>query len=284
MVELKSEKYLRKVASKLASLIDEGDPEEIFEELKAYVEEGNFTAQGAIAAWKSDHKFEIGLGMSRDFLGRVIGIEAPRLVEWRGGESQVQGVHFLVLEGGLLSYRSSTFWGERIEVASQFELDKVYKFRAFEKTDLELNRIRDIEEVEDSEVPTVWEIEQYGGRYDSLAELEDKVGQMVLVRAWVGKLIQDQETGEIYGIEISDEDSPPVSAWSGGKFSEPPEAINDMMLRIDRGDEVIVYGYVSEKEGLPRISMKGIFLHEEKTEAPAEWEEEYEELETEVSA
>jgi len=193
----------------LIQLMEDMDPKEIEKEFLGLLNQG-YSPKAALAIFKSAHKFQIPSGNRFEGNVRVIGKSGVREASWnRGGSRQtsdVADVAFLVFQDGRLSLREATFWGDRVKtVASKFKINHCYHFKAYERGG-KLTRVREVEEVADSEVPHLATLEQYGARFLPLKDLHKFHGETTLVKGIIGRLIVD-ESGQSIGCEISDDNS-----------------------------------------------------------------------------
>jgi len=258
---LSIETKLKKIVSNLSELT-EIPTEDVEVAIRGYMNDG-FSLMGAVASWKSDNKFQLGLGTSMEFKARVIGKRGRSPAEWSGGSGEVANIDFMTFDGGVLEVKPATLWDDRIDVIfDKFQLNGVYSFTAYEKKDGGLTRIKPetIKSLTDDKLPRVEELEAYNIKLPPLAKIQEHVKTTNLFHGWVGKVIPHKETNEPIGIEFADMESMPVTAWFGGKYSKVPEEITKVAKSIKQGDEVYVYGYVSIKEtGENTLNTRGLF-------------------------
>jgi len=252
---------LKKIVSNLSELT-EIPTEEVEAEIRGHMNDG-FSLLGALATWKSNHKFQLGLGTSMDFKARVIGKRGRSQAEWSGGSGEVANIDFMTFDGGVLEVKPATLWDDRIDVIfDKFQMNGVYSFTAYEKKGGGLVRIKPetIKSLTDDKLPRVEELEAYNIKLPPLAKIQEHAKTTNLFHGWVGRIINDKETNDPIGIEIADEESMPVTAWFGGRFSKVPEEITKTAKSIKPGDEVYVYGYVSiNNTGDGTLNTRGLF-------------------------
>lgn len=243
--------YLVGQAKKLSE-ITEIDQKEILGVLQNRVKEG-YSAQGAVMMWKSEHKQQLGAGEAREFVGRVIGNSGKKTVrDW-----EICNIGMLIYDDGILETRNLGFWNESIAKTEMFTMDHVFEFKAFEKQDGSLTRVRAVKEVEDDKVPKVTAVSEI---CKSLKDLKQLSGENHLLHGWVGKVIANKE-GSKLGFEFGDDESlSPVTCWVSGRFRELPKILLEQLEQVEAGDEVFVYGFVRvDGKGNSVVDGNGIF-------------------------
>lgn len=255
------EAKLGKIVKNLSELT-EIPAEEVEGEIRGYMNDG-YSLMGGVATWKSNHKFQLGLGTSIEVKARVIGKRGRTQAEWSGGSGEVANVDFMTFDGGVLEVKPTTLWNERIDLLfDKFQLDGVYGFTAYEKKSGGLIRIKpeSIKQLEDNKIPRVEELVAYNIELPKLSKILDHVKTTNLFHGWVGRIIKDKETDEPIGVEFADMESMPVTAWFGGQFAKVPEEIVKVAKSIKQGDEIYTYGYVSiNNDGDGTLNTKGLF-------------------------
>ena len=247
------ESYISVQASKLSE-ITELPRDEILNVLENRVKEG-YSPQGAVMMWKSEHKNLLGVGEARMFVGRVIGNTGKKAVrDW-----EVASVGMLIYDDGILETRDLNFWNETVPKAEMFKLGGVYEFKAFEKNDGTLTRIRAVKEVDEDKVPKIMELVAHDFIFKELKDLKKFVGENHLLHGWIGKVITGNRSdgGTILGFEFGDEESlAPVTCWGSGKYSAVPEGLDE----VEAGDEIYAYGFIRiDGKGNPVVDGSGIF-------------------------
>ena len=252
---------LGKIVKNLSELT-EIPADEIEGEIRGYMSDG-YSLMGGVATWKSNHKFQLGLGTSMEVKARVVGKRGRSQAEWSGGSGEVANVDFMTFDGGVLEVKPTTLWDDRIDLLfDKFTLDGVYSFTAYERKAGGLIRIKpeSIKQLEDNKIPRVEELEAYNIKLPPLSKIQEYAKTTNFFHGWVGRIIQDKETGEPIGVEFADRESMPVTAWFGGRFAKVPEEIVKITKSVKQGDEIYVYGYVSiNNDGDGTLNTRGLF-------------------------
>jgi len=243
--------YVEKQAKFLSELTEISE-QEILADLENKLKEG-YSEPGAVMVWKSEHKQQLGAGESRYFVGRVIGKSNVR----EGSYGQYGFVGFLVYDDGILEVKQATFSDSAIPKIELLKFDHVYEFKAYEKSDGTLNRIRGIKEVEDNRVPRVRELTSYDFAFPLLKDAQQLVGTTQLLHGWVGRVIKSRNTGEVIGFEFGDEETlVPITCW--GQYV--PDEVKEQLQEIEAGDEVFHYSYLNvDSQGNLTANINGIF-------------------------
>lgn len=245
---------LEEKAKQLADVV-ERPQEEVLAELQGIVNQG-WSFAGAISKWKSDNKFQLGMG-TQEWVGRLIGTEPERAVSFSDRTTMVKNYHFLVRDPdtGEVIPKGSAIWNqERIdEVDDKLEVGKVYNFKGALRDDGTLNRVRGFEEVDDDLIPDVDEIAPIP--LDSIA---DAVGENEIIRGWVGRIISDS-MGPI-AFEIADMGTaPPLTVWFGGQYSKIDPTKIQEIVNYQLDDEVIAYGFISQSSSDMRMNAVNVW-------------------------
>lgn len=250
---------LTPIIESLATQVERPTPE-VQAEIQSLITEG-YSPMGAVATWKSKNKQF--LGTRHDYKGRVLGKSTIRSVKvGKGRSSRVTDVDMIVEnEDSTISGMSATLWGDRVELADEFELGKPYSFRAKERNG-KLTHITSITEIDDDQMVKFIELPERNIPFCKPGNVLDFVDKQDLFHGWVGKLIPDKATGATIGFELSDAESFPVTVWCGEKFGPLPSELKATRNSLAEGDEILVYGYVSlsKTQGDPRINARGIFI------------------------
>jgi len=249
-----SDKYLVGQAEKLSE-ITEIPKKDILGVLENRVKEG-YSPQGAVMMWKSENKQRLGAGEARVFVGRVIGNTGKKTVrDW-----EICGIGMLIYDDGILETKDITFWNEAVPKAEMLTMNHVFEFKAFEKEDGSLNRVRAIKEVDDEKVPKVSELIAHDFGFKSLNDLKKLSGESHLLHGWIGKIIKNREGTKI-GFEFGDEDCmTPVTLWASGKFREVPKILLEQLDQVEAGDEIYTYGFIRvDNKGKSVVDGSGIF-------------------------
>jgi len=253
MEEKSMEIDLTTKATELAEATDR-PAADVLLELNTLVNEG-FSYVGAVARWKSNNKIQLGAGRM-EWVARLIGTEPPRTVSFDDRETMVMNYHWIVpdQETGEMTFKSSSIWGEqRIEdLADSVNVGGVYRFKAAIRQDGSLTRVSPPEQVDDSLIPEIDEVEPL-----PIEKLPDALGTNELIRGVIGRIINIGS--EPVAFEISDMSvAPPVTVWYGGQYSKIPY---DRVLEIStnhEGDEVCAYGYISQSSSDIRMNAVNI--------------------------
>jgi len=159
----------------------------------------------------------------------------------------IQRVYYAIedLETDGFLFKAGDLYDDRIEsIGNQMLEDGAYKFKALENRNGRLTRIKDIISVaEPSPIPKLVDIEPF-----SLDELEEKGGEVEVIKGLVGRIINSRETGNAIGMEIGDLNSLfTATVWFEGRFDPISEEQKVINAELKRGDAVTVHGsiYVS---------------------------------------
>lgn len=246
---------LEERAAELAEAVGRAK-DEVLQELLSYIEQG-YSPAGAIVKWKRDNRFQLGAGLE-EYIGRLIAVEEPHPVSFEDRETVAATLHFAIRDSdtGKLIFKQATLWGEdRInDVLGILDYNKVYRFKAAEKADGTLIRLRDFEEVDDKLIPAIDEIEPLPFDQITLA-----LGQHELIRGWIGEVIRIGD--EPVGFEVGDPFSaePNLVVWFGGQWSRIPRERIIEISSYGVGDEVVCYGFISKSGPDIRMNARNIF-------------------------
>jgi len=231
---------------------------EIKAEIEGLMQEHGYELPGAIAVWRSTNRYLIAEDR-KDYSVRVMAKEVTNTTTFDdGSQSEVGNIHFAFAnpETGEMEFNQTTAWGaERVkELYDALELGATYKLQARLTTKGYLGWIKNIEPIDDSEVPTIKEMDSL-----PIASIVDAVDDYEFIKGWVGKVISPQ--GTPIGFELDDlSGSPPITVWHAGKFSKmTPEQIDEVNASLVMGAESAVYGYVSGGDGEPRVSASTVW-------------------------
>jgi len=242
---------ISKYAEEFALLV-ERPVEKVEAEIEKFVEDG-FSNLGAIAQWKTANKMQLA-NTRKEYLVRFMGYEEPRTVNVQGEDTQVADF-FFVAEGDdkMVHIRKSAMWNEeRInDILDVLTVGSAYRVKA-SLTDEAFSRMTSFEEIDDDMVVGFDALEPL-----AVSSLSEYVNTNDMIRGAIGKTI---EIGGItVGFEISDvSPSPPVTVWFGGTRSRIPLDIQNDISDFGIGDEVIVYGYISQSDSNVKINAVSI--------------------------
>ena len=257
--EVKSEPALSDIVEILAKDF-EVTPPEIEATLTQLINTEGFTLQGAVVKFRSDNKFQRAQ-TGREYIGRLIGKGGKRTQEIGGGRaSPVCNLAWLVEEAGVPAILGATFWGdERVDLAQGLDFLKCYKFTAQKRADGSLTRSGGFTAIDDGSVMHVRELPKKGVEFGKLSEIQQYLDSSDLFYGYIGKLINASDTGEVIGFELGTIDAGPITVWCGGKFSVTPPDVQGIISGLNVGDEVAVYGYISQPSDKDiRINARGI--------------------------
>jgi hypothetical protein len=244
---------LEQKAAELAEVVDR-PVQDVLAELQALVNQGHDYA-GAVVRWKTDNKFQLGAGVM-ERIGRLIGIEPRRIVDTQSGQNAVASFHFIVkdLDTGEPMFNQAAVWNdERIDaLESELVIGNVYRFKAAERNDGTLNRLRSFEVLADEMIVDVDEIEPL-----PIEKLPEAVGANEMIRGRIGRIIGDVDP---IGFEISDmSTAPPVTVWFGGQYSKIPLYRIQEIVEFNLYDEICAYGYISQGSSDIRLNAVNVW-------------------------
>lgn len=215
--------------------------------------------EGALAIWKSRNRRLLG-GITTDFTGMVIAVSDPREVTVRSGETRkvVSIEWFVTSTGKEYELRRMSLWeGEerdRTEIASKLIPKHVYTFKGkiFPYDNERILLIGDSIKPSDAEFPTLEQLVEHYGTTD-LAKVYDYINTSAFFYGTVGNIMDSPYSD---GIELSSIGADPITVWfPKGMLAQE---------KIDIGDNVVVYGYVSLPDGKEaRINGRLIYKVEE---------------------
>jgi hypothetical protein len=234
--------------------------ENITKELNELKGQG-YSEMGAVVTWKSQHKNL--LGTRREYPVRVLGKDRIRTQDVAQGRSQrVTNIYFLTMdETNLITTKDATLWGDRVELADEFELNKCYMVKGKERG----GRLGYLSSPTPSEdiIPPLKDLPEHNVHFAKPGQIMDYVDKLDLFHGWVGKLIRGSKgSGPVIGFELSDAESYPVTFWGGERFGPLPPDLKSAIANLSEGDEVLVYAYISlsRKSGEPQGNVKGVFI------------------------
>lgn len=226
--------------------------EDILAEFNDKVKEG-YSERGAVMIWKSGHKNVLSQGESGEHVGRVVGKSSIR--EGQYGKYGFVGV--LVQDDGILETKQISLSDASIPKMELLEIGKVYTFKAFDKGNGSLTRLRAVEEIDDGKVPRVQELIATDFGFPKVSALKSIVGSSRLLHGWVGRIIRSKNTGEVIGFEFGDEETIiPITCWGSYAVDE----VQPILQELDQGDEIYQYSYVNVNQDEEiSVNINGLF-------------------------
>jgi hypothetical protein len=261
--ELVETRILEEFASQV-----ERTPEEVKQEIEDLMRDGNYSEAGALVVWKSNNKFALQSGKPQELKIRVLSREAPRVQKIDTGEQSVANIDVIYVdENDNVGVAGSGLWGDRSDIATKVLVNGTYKVVARIQqgtTETTLTAMELLEEIDDTEVPKIGELEKSGWELGSLSTIEDFGDRVEIFKGMIGRLIQSNDgTNAVIGFELSNpfDASVPITVWGGrGRRNPAPPEVQDILQSANMGDEVYVWAYVNERDdGTYSLNASGVF-------------------------
>jgi len=249
---------------KFAELVEK-DVETIRAEIEGLMQREGLSEAGAFAVWKAQHSLALRSGKPQNVAVRILSRRLPEVRTLSTGETKVADIELIYQdEDGQVGWGYSTLWGERADIADQVEIGKAYMAKArfsYHPTKVKMTGFELLGPAPDNAVPTIADIAEVW-EIGKLEEIENYAGSTELFRGMVGRVIKSNDgTDTVIGIEISNEDSLPITCWAGrGRDSPPVPEVAAVLGSLNVGDEVLVYAYVNAREdGTVSLNAGGVF-------------------------
>jgi len=228
-----SDKELNRIAEQTGMSVND-----IKSQIAKIMGEQGLPEPGALAVYKSSIRNLLG-GKVAELSGRVVWVEALRNAKLRDNrEAMVASAHLFLRDDNKYLLRRLSLWEENAGLAKDLRENQVVSFKGKLMDDGENVRLvgGDITPTNE-QFPSLRELVGAVGITPS-AEVKGSLNGYCFVRGYVGRSF-DSTFGK--GIEISDEGGNPLTVWLEGSPA------------VSLGSEVVVYGFVSEKDGAVRV-------------------------------
>jgi len=213
---------------------------DISEELAKLKGDG-FDDEAAVCIYKSNIKNMLGGQIADNAALLPFSKEAARTVNTKNGAMKVATIHAFVNIGDRWDAKSMSFWGDDADSEPQkYEVGKVYAGKLKVRDD----RVRVMGDLTASTkpAPDPKQIAKGVGIMD-LSKVPELVGNSCFLEGIVGRYFTTQNGA---GIELSAIGSNPVTVFLDGE------------QKVNVGDKVVVFGYISKGKG--GVAVRGTLL------------------------